>query len=519
MKLPSNIPNNPGCYLFLNKLKEIIYVGKAKNLKKRVSSYFSKKNLDSKTKAMLSHAKQIDFIVTNSEIEAMILENNLIKKHQPRYNIDLKDSKSFAYIELTKEEFPRLIIARSQKLKQRKETGNLFGPFVSGEARNQILDIINKTFKLRTCKKLPKRKCIRYDLGICSAPCINKITKEEYLKNIEKAKLILKGKSKIVQKNLKELMEEYSKEQNYEKALIVREQLSSLEYLKEKQAVERQKKYNEDIINFIVKNEKVYLMLFNIYKGTLENKKSFEFDYKDNFLEEFLIQYYSENRIPKNIILPKKVPMIEEYLSKIKKSKMKIIIPQKGELKNLLELVKKNIEIQYFGDVDILEELKKKLNLQDLPETIECFDISHLGGTEVVASMVQFKMGKPDKTNYRKFKIKAQDKNDDFAGMFEVVKRRYFRLKKEKKKFPDLIVIDGGLGQLNSAIKALEEIEIRIPIVSLAKKFEEIYLPNGKVLQLGEKNKARKLLEAIRNEAHRFAIKYQRERRRKSYFS
>jgi excinuclease ABC subunit C len=166
-----------------------------------------------------------------------------------------------------------------------------------------------------------------------------------------------------------------------------------------------------------------------------------------------------------------------------------------------------------------LEELKKKLNLQDLPETIECFDISHLGGTEVVASMVQFKMGKPDKTNYRKFKIKAQDKNDDFAGMFEVVKRRYFRLKKEKKKFPDLIVIDGGLGQLNSAIKALEEIEIRIPIVSLAKKFEEIYLPNGKVLQLGEKNKARKLLEAIRNEAHRFAIKYQRERRRKSYFS
>ncbi len=467
---------------------------------------------------MLSHAKQIDFIATNSEVEAMILESNLIKKHKPKYNIDLKDSKSFAYIELTKEEFPRLTIARSQSLKQRKETGNLFGPFVSGEARNQILDIINKTFKLRTCKKVPKRKCIRYDIGICSAPCINKITKEEYLKDIEKAKLILKGKSKIVQKNLRESMDKYSKEQNYEKALIAREQLSSLEYLKEKQTVERQKKHNEDIINFISKNEKVYLMLFNIYKGTLENKKSFEFDYKDNFLEEFLIQYYSENKIPKNIVLPKKIPMIEEYLSKIKKSKVEIMVPQKGELKNLLELVKKNIEIQYFGDTEKLDELKKRLNLQKLPEIIECFDISHLGGTEVVASMVQFRMGKPDKTNYRKFKIKSQDKNDDFASMFEVIKRRYSRLKKEKKNFPDLIVVDGGLGQLNSSIKALEEIEVRIPIVSLAKKFEEIYLPSGKILQLGEKNKARKLLEAIRNEAHRFAIKYQRERRRKSYF-
>ena len=313
-------------------------------------------------------------------------------------------------------------------------------------------------------------------------------------------------------------MDKYSKEQNYEKALIAREQLSSLEYLKEKQTVERQKKHNEDIINFISKNEKVYLMLFNIYKGTLENKKSFEFDYKDNFLEEFLIQYYSENKIPKNIVLPKKIPMIEEYLSKIKKSKVEIMVPQKGELKNLLELVKKNIEIQYFGDTEKLDELKKRLNLQKLPEIIECFDISHLGGTEVVASMVQFRMGKPDKTNYRKFKIKSQDKNDDFASMFEVIKRRYSRLKKEKKNFPDLIVVDGGLGQLNSSIKALEEIEVRIPIVSLAKKFEEIYLPSGKILQLGEKNKARKLLEAIRNEAHRFAIKYQRERRRKSYF-
>jgi excinuclease ABC subunit C len=291
-----------------------------------------------------------------------------------------------------------------------------------------------------------------------------------------------------------------------------------LKYLKEKQTVERQKKYNEDIINFIVKNEEVYLILFNIYKGTLENKQSFKFNYKDSFLEEFLIQYYSENKIPKKIILPRKISKIGEYFTRMKKSKVEVIVPQKGELKELLKLVKKNIEIQYFGDFEKLGELKKKLNLQKIPEIIECFDVSHLGGTEVVASMVQFRMGKPDKTNYRKFKIKAQDKNDDFAGIFEVVKRRYSRLKKEKKKFPDLIVVDGGKGQLNSSLKALNEVGVKIPIVSLAKKFEEIYLPDGKILQLGGKNKARKLLEQIRDEAHRFAIKYQRERRRKSYF-
>jgi excinuclease ABC subunit C len=520
MKPPINLPTNPGCYLYLDKYKKIIYIGKAKNIKKRVSSYFNKKGQDSKTKALVSHISEIDFIVTNTEVEAMVLENNLIKKYKPKYNIDLKDSKSFAYIELINEDFPRLIISRSQTVKQRKKTGKLFGPFVSGEARNQILGVLNKTFKLRTCKNLPKRKCIRYDIGICSAPCINKISKTDYKQDLEKAELILKGKSKEVQSNLRELMKDYSKEQNFEKALIIREQLSSLEYLKEKQTVERQKKYDEDIINFLIKNEKVYLMLFNIYKGTLENKQTFEFDYKSGFFEEFLIQYYSEYSIPKKIILPSEIPVMAGYLTRIKKSKVEIIVPQKGELKDLLELVKKNIEIQYFGDTEKLEELQKQINLQERPEIIECFDISHLGGTEVVASMVQFRNARPDKSNYRKFKIKAQDKNDDFAAMYEVVKRRYSRLKKENKRFPDLILVDGGLGQLNSSISALNEIGIKIPIVSLVKKFEEIYIPGKQIpLRLPEKNKARKLLEQIRDEAHRFAIKYQRERRNNTYFN
>lgn len=516
----SGLPNSPGCYLFFDKSDKIIYIGKAKNLKKRVSSYFLKKELDSKTKVLVSNIKKIDFIVTNTEVEALLLENNLIKKNKPKYNLDLKDSKSFAYIEVINEIFPRLIISRSEKIKKESEKKEIYGPFTSGDLRNQVLDLLNKTFKLRTCKKLPKKKCIRFDIGICSAPCINEISKEEYLENLEKAKFILKGNSKELVEKLKKSMKEYSLNKEFEKALIIREQILSVEYLTEKQNVERNKIYDEDIINFVEKNQKIYLMIFNINKGILENKKDFEFNYHENFFEEFLVQYYSENEIPKKIILPKEVDnSIEDYLVYLKKSSVKLIFPKKGELKNLLELVKKNIENQHFQGLEKMEELKRQLNLTELPEVIECFDISHLGGTEVVGSMVQFRNGKPDKSNYRKFKIKEGDKNDDFRAMAEIIKRRYLRLKKENLNFPNLIVVDGGMGQLNSSINSLNEIGIKIPIVSLAKKFEEIYFPDGTVLRLNEKNKGRKFLQEIRDEAHRFAIKYQRERRHKNYFS
>jgi len=304
----------------------------------------------------------------------------------------------------------------------------------------------------------------------------------------------------------------------YENKKIPQEKI--IEYIKEKQNVERKKKYDEDIINYTVKNEKVYLILFNINHGLLENKKSFDFDYRENFLEEFLVQYYSEEEIPKVLVLPEEVDFsLLKFLELMKKEKVKTIVPKRGELKELLELVKKNIEIQFFGNIEKMDELKKILNLPSSPEVIECFDISHLGGTQVVASMVQFKNGKKDTSNYRKFKIREGDKNDDFKAMREVVKRRYSRLKKEGNSFPDLIVIDGGLGQLNSSLFSLQEIGVTIPIISLAKKFEEIYIPGENIpIRVSEKNKGRKFLEEIRNEAHRFAVKYQRERRSKSYF-
>jgi len=338
---------------------------------------------------------------------------------------------------------------------------------------------------------------------------------------VKRAVMVLKGKNSELLKNLKEEMKKNSKKKNFEKALLFRDKILAIEYLNEKQNVERSKNYDEDILNYIIKDEKVYLLIFNVHKGILENKSSFEFEFsqKENFLESFLIQYYDENKIPKRIILPVEVSKsVSEALGSKKGSKIEIIKPQRGELRDLLLLVKKNVEIHYFGNMEKVKELKKALSLQFSPKVVECFDISHLSGTEVVAGMVQFRNGKADKSNYRKFKIKSFSGNDDFRAMNEVVKRRYLRLKKEKAPIPDLVVIDGGAGQLSSSIKALEEIGVKLPIISLAKREEEIYFPDGRVLNLDMKNKGLLFLREIRDEVHRFVIKFQRERRSKRFF-
>jgi excinuclease ABC subunit C len=290
----------------------------------------------------------MDFIVTNSEVEALLLEDSLIKKHKPKYNIDLKDSKSYAFIELTDEEFPRLIIKRNDLRKKSEKEGKLFGPFVSADSRNHALHILNKTFRLRTCRKLPKKKCLRFDLGICSGPCIGEISKTDYQKDVNSALMVLKGKDKELIEKLEKNMKTASKKMDYEKAMRLREQKRSVEYLREKQNVERQKKFNEDILNFVVKNNLVYIMVFNIYQGTLLNKQEFTFDYKEDFLEEFISRFYSSNEIPKEILVPKKVSdSLEKYLSKKKGSKVILRVPQKGDLKELMDLVKKNIELTF----------------------------------------------------------------------------------------------------------------------------------------------------------------------------
>lgn len=509
-----NLPNSPGCYLFKDKNGKAIYIGKAKNLSKRIHSYFQKKEQDSKTSALISNIKDVDFIVTNSEVEAFLLENNLIKKHAPKYNIDLKDSKRYAFICLTDEEFPRLIVARDKKVK-----GEYFGPFVSASSRDYIINLLNKVFMLRTCKRLPKRVCLRYSLKLCCAPCEKKISKKDYLEEVNSARFILKGNISKLVKVLKQKMKTASKKKDFEVAMKFRDQIEAIKSLVEKQNVERKKKYDEDIINYVIRDSKVYLMLFNVYKGILENKQEFVFDYSKDFLEEFLIRYYGENKVPKTIILPEKInDSLKKYLEIRRRKKVRIVVPLKGELKSLIDLVKKNIVLVNFAKQENLIELKEKLNLENLPSIIECFDVSHLSGSSAVGSMVRFKDGSSDKKNYRKFKIKGDYGIDDFASMNEIVYRRYYRLVKEKAQMPDLIVVDGGSGQLSFAIKALKKLNLKIPIIGLAKREEEIYLPNGKILNLGKKNKGLLLLIAIRNEAHRFAISYQKLRRRKRLF-
>jgi excinuclease ABC subunit C len=508
----TSLPTEPGCYQFKDENGNVIYVGKAKNLRKRVSSYIKKHTLDEKSQYLVKYIDTIECIATDTEVEAYILENTLIKKLQPRFNIRLKDAKNFAYIQLTSEEYPRLLIARNKKGK-----GKYYGPFVSYHERDYILHFLRKTFMLRTCKRLPKKPCLRYHIQLCSAPCAGCISSIEYSKRIEKIKLILSGNQKQVLKTLHREMNRYSEKAMYEQALELRNQIIALEHLNERQNIDRQRKYDEDIINYKIKDGTVYLLLFNIYKGTLTNKNEFIFEYGEDFLEDFLIQYYSEYSVPKEIILPVAIDSsLSSFLSIKRGSKVILTIPKKGSKLQLLNLVKKNVELTFFADVEKIEMLQKRLNLKDTPFVIECFDISHLSGTSTVGSMVQFRNGKPDKSNYRRFRIRTVEGIDDTAAIGEVVKRRYTRLLAEDAEFPDLIIIDGGRGQLNFALQELNKLSIKIPIISIAKQFEEIHIPGSvQPLHLKKNDAALQYIQKIRDEAHRFALKYNRLLREK----
>ncbi|MCP4157519.1 MAG: excinuclease ABC subunit C [bacterium] len=510
----AGVPGNPGCYLFSDASGTVIYIGKAKSLKKRVRSYFKDKGLEPKTEKMVREICGVDFIITDSEMEALILENSLIKKNKPKYNIELKDSKSYAFIRLTDEEFPRLALARNKRGK-----GELFGPFVSGAARDHVLSVLRKSFKLRTCKRMPKKPCLRFQLNLCHAPCIGNIDTEVYAELIKKARMVLKGKTQELLVNMNAEMNKASEDLNFERAMEHRNQIAAVKGLREKQNMERAKSYDEDIVHFIIKNDTVYLVLFNVYKGTLENKQAFQFEYReDNVLQRFLMQYYSDHKIPGEIIVPFEVE--EEVVSFLKMKADKVVhvrVPQRGEKKQLLDLVLKNIEITFFNDAGKLNDLQDKLKMQDLPKVIECFDISHISGTAMVASMVQFRNAVPDKSNYRRYKIKTVDGVDDFMAIGEVVRRRYSRLKKESAPLPNLILIDGGIGQLNAATAEIKKLQLKIPTISIAKRLEEIFIPGAEEpLLLDRKSNALKLLQQLRDEAHRFAITYNRLLRKKS---
>jgi len=510
----STIPEQPGCYQFKDETGAILYVGKAKNLKKRVSSYFQKKSITPRLDILVSLIRDIDVIVTSSEVEALILENNLIKKFQPKYNIDLKDAKSYAYIQISDDPFPRIGIARERTGKKK---GVLYGPFVSGAERDQILTFIKQTFHLRTCRKMTKRACLRSHLGTCAAPCTGQISEPEYQYLVKSADLLLKGKNHDLTSDLRKEMQSHALAEEYEKALVIRDRITAIENLSERQYVQRQKKADEHIINYMVSGETVYLILFLVERGSLTSKEEFAFPETEDFIDEFILQYYSTNKPPNELILPIMPGSgIPEYLAHVRGTNVTITVPKQGEKKHLLDLAFKNLEVSFFTGKMRLAELGEVLHMDHPPEVIECFDISHLRGTGTVASMVSFREGKPDKRGYRRYKINTAGPSDDYAAISEVVKRRYSRLLRENHPMPDLIVVDGGPGQLKSAHTILQELSVSVPVISIAKREEEIYITGRNTpLPIQKKSPASLLIQEIRDEAHRFAITYQKKIRSK----
>ena len=511
----SDIPTNPGVYLYRDEVGEILYVGKAKSLRSRVKSYFSNDDHPAKTRQLVLHIRQIDWVVVNTEVEALLLENKLIKQHMPKYNVNLKDAKTFAYIALTREEFPRILTSR--KVSRKLES---FGPYTDGYTRQDLQRLVVRVFKLRTCKTLPKRACLNYHIHLCTAPCIGKATPEQYANQVKQARSFLNGNYQQTIEQLKTQMQTASDALQYETALELRNQILSIRLVTEHQIVDKERRFDQDVLVFRQVGEKMLAVQMGMRKGVLLGKKEFSVDVQPQIEQEFLKAYYTSNPIPREILLNKpcwqgneEKKALEEFLSAKRAAPVSLKIPRRADKLGLVQLAEKNLESGLEVDTALVD-LQNNLNLSVLPHIIECFDISNLGTEHVVSGMVSFKDAKPDKKNYRKFKIKTFKGQDDFAGVNEVVARRYKRQVEEKNQLPDLVVIDGGPGQVSAAKHALQTLGLQLPLIGLAKEREEIYLPDEAAPRNFDKNsKMMLLLRKIRDAAHDFSLGYNRKRR------
>ena len=508
---PTLLPATAGVYLFKDNRGTIIYVGKAKNLRNRVKSYFSKNLVSSKTKLLVKNIADIDHITVDNEIEALLLENKLIKKHQPKYNIMAKDAKTFAYIKITEETYPRIISTRRVAKK-----GMYFGPYTDGRLRNELIRLVIQLFHISVCKP-GKRECLNYHIGLCQGTCTGKIKPEEYQKSIDAAISFLKGNYKESTKKLQREMKTASELQRYERALELRKQIESVELLKTKQKVDLIKSFDQNIIALKRFADIVKIIVFKINKGVISGKKEYSFPYEEDILQSFTKMYYSQYTLPKEILLSERIwhdedekKVLELYFERLRAGSVRMLVPLKGEKKALVTLAVKNIG----KTEESLLELQKKLTLPYIPRVIECFDISNLGQQFVVAGMVQWIDARPNKNGYRRFEMKSVVGQDDFASMKEVIRRRYCRLSSEQSALPDLIILDGGRGQLNAGLAALKELDLQIPMVALAKQEEEIYVPGLQYpLKFEKQGPMMLLMRSIRDSAHRFVLSYNRKKR------
>ena len=528
------LPDKPGVYLMKDDKGRIIYVGKAINLKNRVRSYFqSSRNHSGKVLALVARIIDLEYIITASEIEALILECNLIKKHRPKYNISLRDDKTYPYIKLTYEDYPRVYATR----KVLKDGARYFGPYTSAGAVHETLRLLKTLFPLRSCRKLvAKRPCLEHHIKRCLAPCANKVDQETYGEMIKAVALFLEGRSDVVAKNLKRLMAAAAEELEFEQAARLRDQLAAVEKIMEKQNIVTGSG-DQDAIGLARSAVGICAQVFFIRSGKMVGRDHFmlsggEDEADENILEAFIKQYYSQaGFIPREILLPLELEeqqLLADWLSSSKGSRVQVETPKRGTKKDLVNMAAGNAAIVLKEQAVRLEtdvakttgaaaELGQYLGLPNAPERIECFDISHIQGSETVASMVVFEGGQANKNEYRRYKLNTvEGKPDDFKSMQEVVGRRY-RDALEKGPIPDLIIIDGGKGQLNAALTLIRAAGLtEVPVVGLAKEFEHIFREGiSEPLILPRHSQSLYLVQRIRDEAHRFAITYHRKLRSK----
>ena len=512
-------PQDSGVYLWHNDEDTVIYVGKAKNLKNRLSSYFSgQRNL--KTRLLVSHAKWIEYITTRNEYEALILENNLIKKYSPRYNINLKDGKSYPVLRITKEAFPKIF--KTRRILQDGST--YFGPFPDVGALDSFIESIFKLYPIRHCRTLRDRDtpCLYYHMKQCKAPCCKKISEEEYNTYIEEIKGLLGGQGEETVAKMTEEMKNAAKELNFEKAARLRDGIKALMVLQNQNIVESFEADDRDYIAYASEGELVSFTVLKIRNGKLlgrENYRAESLNDDEDLVGEFMACYYEDPlTIPPNIYIPEtgQSELINHWLSDDMKCNSKLNVVNSKDLPRdvaAIQMAKQNAKediirrLRDRGDTPAMQELKDKLGLDVLPVRIEGFDIAHIGGKWPVASLISFYNGNPDKKNYRYFRLKTTDGLiDDFASMKEAVSRRYTRLVNEQADLPDLILIDGGIGQVNAVEEILNSIGLDIPVAGLAKRDEEIYLPgNSTPVCLPKRSDALRLLQRVRDETHRFA--------------
>ncbi len=537
------LPSLPGCYIYFNKDGEVIYVGKAKILKRRVMSYFNRKHDSVKVNVLVSQIERLEYIITNTEVEALILESHLIKKYKPKYNILLKDDKKYPYFLITDEDFPRITIVRKKNMNPEK--GRYYGPYTDIRAMHATLDFLKKIFPLKQCKtpKFKDRPCLYYQIGRCMAPCQNKVTSEEYKNLVKQAELFLSGKQSELLKQIKEQMQKYSDSLQFEKAAKLRDSYNDLVKTLEKQKVVYENtKLNEDIISFMSEEGIFVIVILMIREGRLIDKKDFVYEVEEEDKTEFFATFFKEYYSTLKLEYPDKIvsneleaigekALYEEWLEILAQKKVKISYGKSAQGKELQMLADKNAKVVLdnakiskmskirddFNEIG--SYLAEKLQLKNFPHRMECYDISHIQGTNTVASMVTFINGLPKKSEYRKFKVRmTEGKPDDFLSMKEVLTRRLSHLGEAKWEKPDLIIIDGGKGQLSSVMEIIEGLGIKgIDVVSLAKKHEEVFLPKqSKPVILPRNSSALYLFQRIRDEAHRFAITYHRKLRSKS---